>query len=218
MTDDADTGTEDDGLAADGNTGGDRESIRRAADAIASGGLVVYPTETVYGLGADALDPSAVERVFETKGRDRDDPLSLGVTSVDAALGHTRPTTLATAFMRAFLPGPVTVVVERDPSVPDALTGGRDRVGVRVPDHSVARTLLEETGPLTATSANVSGNGSVTRVAALDDRVHDRVAAVIDGGETSGAESTVVDPEKGEIHRRGAMAGAVEAWLADPPV
>ncbi|WP_223174331.1 L-threonylcarbamoyladenylate synthase [Halorubrum aquaticum] len=192
--------------------------MRRAADAIASGGLVVYPTETVYGLGADALDPSAVERVFETKGRDRDDPLSLGVTSVDAALGHTRPTTLATAFMRAFLPGPVTVVVERDPSVPDALTGGRDRVGVRVPDHSVARTLLEETGPLTATSANVSGNGSVTRVAALDDRVHDRVAAVIDGGETSGAESTVVDPEKGEIHRRGAMAGAVEAWLADPPV
>ncbi|WP_281194384.1 L-threonylcarbamoyladenylate synthase [Halorubrum sp. F4] len=225
MTDDADTGDEDRRLDAgdrrldaDGAGRVDRETLRRAADAVASGGLVVYPTETVYGLGADALDASAVERVFETKGRDRDDPLSLGVASVDAALGHTRPTALATAFMRAFLPGPVTVVVERDPAVPDVLTGGRDRVGVRVPDHPIARVLLEETGPLTATSANVSGNGSVTRVADLDERVRDRAAVVIDGGETSGAESTVVDPEHGEIHRRGAMAGAVEAWLADPPV
>ncbi|SMO44816.1 L-threonylcarbamoyladenylate synthase [Halorubrum cibi] len=218
MTDDADTGTEDDGLDADESNGGDRETLRRAADAVAAGELVVYPTETVYGLGADALDPIAVERAFETKGRDRDDPLSLGIASVDAASNHTRPTALATAFMRAFLPGPVTVVVERDQSVPDVLTGGRDRVGVRVPDHPVARALLEETGPLTATSANVSGNGSVTRVTDLDERVRDRVAAVIDGGETSGAESTVVDPENGTIHRRGAMAGAVEAWLADPPV
>ncbi|WP_080505272.1 L-threonylcarbamoyladenylate synthase [Halorubrum aethiopicum] len=218
MTDDADTGAEDRRLDADGSPDVDRESLRRAADAVAAGELVVYPTETVYGLGANALDPNAVERVFETKGRDRDDPLSLGVASVDAALGHTRPTALATAFLRAFLPGPVTVVVERDPAVPDALTGGRDRVGVRVPDHPIARALLEETGPLTATSANVSGSGSVTRVADLDERVRDRAAAVIDGGETSGAESTVVDPERGEVHRRGAMAGAVEAWLADPPV
>ncbi|WP_241964463.1 L-threonylcarbamoyladenylate synthase [Halorubrum sp. 48-1-W] len=192
--------------------------MRRAVGAVASGGLVVYPTETVYGLGGDALDASAVERVFETKGRDRDDPLSLGVASVDDALAHTRPTALALAFMRAFLPGPVTVVVERDPSVPGALTGGRDRVGVRVPDHPIARALLEEAGPLTATSANVSGGGSVTRVSDLDERVRDRVDVVIDGGETGGAESTVVDPEHGEIHRRGAMAGAIEAWLADPPV
>jgi L-threonylcarbamoyladenylate synthase len=218
VIDDADTGAGGRRPDADGAADVDRESLRRAADAVAAGGLVVYPTETVYGLGADALDPSAVDRVFETKGRDRDDPLSLGVASVDAALGHVRPTALATAFMRAFLPGPVTVVVERDPSVPDALTGGRDRVGVRVPDHPVARALLEETGPLTATSANVSGAGSVTRVADLDERVRDRAGAVIDGGETSGAESTVVDPERGEVHRRGAMAGAIEAWLADPPV
>ena len=225
MTDDADAGSEDHRRDAedhrpdtDGTIRTDRDSLRRAVDAVASGGLVVYPTETVYGLGADALDAGAVERVFETKGRDRDDPLSLGVASVDAALEHTRPTTLSTAFMRAFLPGPVTVVVDRDPAVPDALTGGRDRVGVRVPDHRIARALMEETGPLTATSANVSGSGSVTRVSELDGRVLNRAAVVIDGGETEGAESTVVDPERGAIHRRGAMAGAVEAWLADPPV
>lgn len=186
--------------------------------AVADGDLVVYPTETVYGLGGDALDPDAVERVFDLKGRDRGNPLSLGVASVDAALRHTRPTEFALAFARAFLPGPVTVVVERGADVPDALTAGDDRVGIRVPDHSLARTLLRETGPLTATSANVSGSGSVTRVDDLDDRIRDGVGAVIDDGETPGTESTVVDPEAGRIHRRGAMAGAIEAWLADPPV
>ena len=194
------------------------EALRAAAAAVDRGDLVVYPTETVYGLGADALDPDAVERVFELKGRDRSNPLSLGVASVDDALRYTRPTELAVAFARAFLPGPVTVVVERDDRVPDALTAGRDRVGIRVPDHDLARALLDETGPLTATSANVSGAGSVTRPSDLDDRIRDGVAAVIDGGETPGTESTVVDPEAGTIHRRGAMAGAIEAWLADPPV
>ncbi len=195
-----------------------RDDLRRAASAVADGELVVYPTETVYGLGADALDPEAVERVFELKGRDRSNPLSLGVESVDAALRYTKPTEFAVAFARAFLPGPVTVVVERGSSVPDVLTAGRDRVGVRIPDHSVARALLRETGPLTATSANVSGRGSVTRVADLDDRIREGVAAVIDDGEAPGTESTVVDPERRTIHRRGAMAGAIEAWLADPPV
>lgn len=195
-----------------------RETLDRAATAVAAGDVVVYPTETVYGLGADALDADAVGQVFEAKGRDRDDPLSLGVTSVDAALGHTRPTTVATAFMRAFLPGPVTVVVERKRTVPDALTAGRDRVGVRVPDHPIARALLAKTGPLTATSANVSGTGSVTSVDDLDGRIRKRATTVIDGGETPGTESTVVDPDAGRIHRRGAMGGAIEAWLDDPPV
>jgi len=194
------------------------DELRAAAAAVDRGDLVVYPTETVYGLGADALAAAAVERVFELKERDRDDPLSLGVASVDDALRYARPTELAAAFARAFLPGPVTVVVERGDRVPDALTAGRDRVGIRVPDHDLARTLLAETGPLTATSANVSGTGSVTSPDDLDDRIREGVAVVIDGGETPGTESTVVDPEAGTIHRRGAMAGAIEAWLADPPV
>ena len=195
-----------------------RDDVRRAAAAVADGELVVYPTETVYGLGGDALDPDAVERVFDLKGRDRSNPLSLGVASVDDALRHARPTEFAVAFARAFLPGPVTVVVERGDAVPDALTAGSDRVGLRVPDQPVARALLRETGPLTATSANVSGTGSVTGLDDLDDRIREGVGAVIDEGEAPGTESTVVDPEAGTIHRRGAMAGAIEAWLADPPV
>ena len=196
----------------------DSDSLRRAATAVANGDLVVYPTETVYGLGGDALDADAVERAFDLKGRERSNPLSLGVPSVDAALRHTRPTEFAVAFARAFLPGPVTVVVERAATVPDALTAGRDRVGIRVPDHPVARELLRETGPLTATSANVSGRGSVTHPDDLDDRIREGVAVVVDDGETPGTESTVVDPEARTIHRRGAMAGAIEAWLDDPPV
>lgn len=194
------------------------DELAAAADAIRDGGLVVYPTETVYGLGGDALDPTAVERVFDLKGRERSNPLSLGVPSVDAALRYTNPTEFAVAFARAFLPGPVTVVVERGDAVPDALTAGSDRVGVRVPDHPIARDLLRETGPLTATSANVSGRGSVTHPDDLDDRIREGVAVVIDDGETPGTESTVVDPDARTIHRRGAMAGAIEAWLDDPPV
>jgi L-threonylcarbamoyladenylate synthase len=190
------------------------ESVERAAAAIVDGDLVVYPTETVYGLGADALDTTAVERVFEAKGRDRSKPLSLGVPSVDAALEHVRVTDREERFMRAFLPGPVTVVVERSPTVPDALVAGRDRVGVRVPDHPLARDLLDAADtPVTATSANASGRPSVRRVADLDDRVRDAAAVVLDGGETPGTESTVLDPARDEILRRGARADEVVAWL-----
>jgi len=95
--------------------------------------------------------------------------------------------------MRAFLPGPVTVVVERGDRVPDALTGGRDRVGVRVPDHGLARDLLAAAGPLTATSANVSGNPSARRVDELDDEIREAAAVVLDGGETL----------RGGVHGRG---------------
>ena len=197
-----------------GPSGGDLDA---AAAAIRDGGAVVYPTETVYGLGADAGDADAVERVFELKRRDRSKPLSLGVASVDAALRHTRPTDRALRFMRAFLPGPVTVVVARDPSLPDALTAGGDRVGVRVPDHEVALSLFERAAPapVTATSANRSGAPSVTRPDDLDPALGAAVAAVVDVGPTPGAESTVVDPDRNLIHRRGAMADAVAAWLAD---
>ncbi|MFB6202578.1 MAG: L-threonylcarbamoyladenylate synthase [Halorhabdus sp.] len=189
--------------------------IEAAADVVASGELVVYPTETVYGLGADALDPRAVERVFEVKDRDRTKPLSLGVPDVDTALTYVRASARERSFMRAFLPGPVTVVLERRETIPAVLTGGRDRVGVRVPDHERARALLEHTGPLTATSANISGRESATRLDAVDSEIKERAGALLDGGETAGTASTVLDVASGEIHRRGANARRVEAWLAN---
>ncbi|WP_255151203.1 L-threonylcarbamoyladenylate synthase [Halorarius halobius] len=196
----------------------DEETLDRAAEAIRDGGLVVYPTETVYGLGADVTNRHAVERVFEAKRRDRSKPVSLAVDSVAAARGVTSPTERELEFMREFLPGPVTVVVERGPGVPDVLTGGRDRVGVRIPDHEVALALLERLAlPITATSANVSGRGSARRVADLDPEIRDAAAVVVDGGETPGGGSTVVDVEAGEIHRRGPLADDIEAWLQQRP-
>jgi len=186
-----------------------------AADAIRDGNLVVYPTETVYGLGADALDPDAIERAYAAKGRDRSKPLSLGVPSADAARDYVVTGEREERFMEAFLPGPVTVVCEKRDVVPAALTGGRERVGVRVPDHDIALALLKRVAPVTATSANRSGAGSVRRAADLDPDFRDDVAVVLDGGETGGVESTVVDVANDEIIRAGANADAIEAWLAD---
>ncbi|QIO21436.1 L-threonylcarbamoyladenylate synthase [Haloarcula sp. JP-L23] len=193
----------------------DEGDFEAAAAAIRDGDLVVYPTETVYGLAADASDSGAVERVFEAKGRARDKPVSMAVPDVDTALEYTRPTEREERFMREFLPGPVTVVVARREAVPDVLTAGESRVGVRVPDHPVALALLERVAPLTATSANVSGNPSARTVEELD-AIRDEAAVVLDAGETPGGTgSTVVDVSAGTIHRRGARADAVETWLAE---
>ena len=190
--------------------------VERAARAIEDGELVVYPTETVYGMGADAVDADAVERVFEVKGRARDKPVSLGVPSVERALEYVDPTERELAFMREFLPGPVTVVVQRRDVVPDVLSAGRETVGVRVPDHELALALFEASdAPVTATSANLSGTGSVREVSELSDEVREAVSEVVDGGRTDGMESTVVDVETGTIHRRGAMADTTESWLAE---
>lgn len=190
----------------------DDDRLDAAVDAVQRDGAVVYPTETVYGLGADALSVPAVEYVFELKNRPRDRPVSLAVPDVASIEAYAEPTSREREFAAEFLPGPVTLVLRRDPSVPDALTAGRDRVGVRVPDHPVARALLERVAPLTATSANRSGQGSARRVGEVDERVRDG-AVVLDDGETPGGESTVVDLSAGEILRRGALAGEIEDWL-----
>ncbi|WP_302082192.1 L-threonylcarbamoyladenylate synthase [Salinibaculum rarum] len=190
--------------------------VDRAAAAIADGDLVVYPTETVYGLGANALDAAAVDRLFEAKGRDRDKPVSMAVESVAIVPDYADPTDRERAFLDRFLPGPVTVLLQRGERVPDVLTAGRERVGVRVPDHEMALALLAaaET-PVTATSANVSGEPSACRIGDVHAPIREAVAVVLDGGETPGGGSTVVDPSTGEIHRRGPLADDIEAWLAE---
>ncbi|MEZ3142645.1 L-threonylcarbamoyladenylate synthase [Halobaculum sp. MBLA0143] len=190
--------------------------IDAAAAAVRDGDAVVYPTETVYGLGADATDPEAVRRVFELKGRDRSKPLSAAFPDVETALAAVEAGERARALMEAFLPGPVTVVVRRGPSFPDVLTAGSDRVGVRVPANDAARELAARAGrPVTATSANRSGTGSVRDPAELAPELRDAVAVVADEGPTPGGESTVVDPERREVLRAGADADEIRAWLSE---
>ena len=185
-----------------------------AVAALRRGDLVVYPTETVYGLGADALDPEAVERVFEAKGRSRQKPVSMAVPELAAAADYTRMTERERRFCERFLPGPATALVERTDRVPDVLVDGGDRVGIRIPDHDLARDLARRTGPITATSANRSGEPSARRIDEVDATIRER-ATVLDGGETPGTESTVVDVSAGRIVRRGELAGEIEAWLAE---
>ncbi|OVE83680.1 L-threonylcarbamoyladenylate synthase [Natronolimnobius baerhuensis] len=197
------------------NNASDDRAIARAADALGDGDLVVYPTETVYGLGANALESTAVERAFEVKGRDRDKPVSLAVPTFETALeaGYIEATARERAFAERFLPGPITLLCERTSVVPDVLCAGRDRVGIRVPDCKQALSLLEAAPcPITATSANVSGQPSARTVAEIDGQVREEVV-VLDGGETPGTESTVVDVSSETIHRRGALADEIAAWL-----
>lgn len=189
-------------------------TIEQASTAIHEEGCVIYPTETVYGLAADALNPTAIKRVFELKGRPRDRPISFAVPDIKMVNKYTRPTDRERDFMAEFLPGPVTVLLERKSEVPDVLTAGNERVGVRIPNHPIALDLLGRVAPLTATSANRSGAGSAHRVEEIDSNVRDAVATVLDGGTTPGNESTVVDVSSGVIHRRGALADEIETWLA----
>ncbi|WP_339105356.1 L-threonylcarbamoyladenylate synthase [Haloterrigena salinisoli] len=198
----------------------DEDALERAAEAVRAGELVVYPTETVYGLGADALDPDAVERVFEAKGRDRSKPVSFAVPTFETAVeeGYVRSSERERAFADEFLPGPVTLLCRRREPLPDVLTAGRDRVGVRVPDCEPALRFLEAADrPVTATSANVSGEPSARRIEDIGRQVLDE-AVVLEADDLYASidetvPSTVVDLESETIHRRGALADEIEAWL-----
>ena len=190
-------------------------AIDTATAAIQAGEAVIYPTETVYGLGADATDPAAVDRVFEIKTRPRDKPLSVAFADADHASQYTEPTDRELTFIQEFLPGPVTVIVDRQPTLPDTLTGGRRRVGVRIPANEAALALCRAAGPITATSANRSGEPSVQAPTTLPASVRESVGATIDTGRTPGTESTVVDIQARDIIRRGALVAEIEAWLAE---
>jgi L-threonylcarbamoyladenylate synthase len=200
-------------------TGPEAIDLTEAVEAVQAGDLVIYPTETVYGLGADATQTAAVEAVFDAKGRDRSKPMSIAIPSLATVSRYSTPTALAQQFMRAFLPGPVTVIVPRRPEViVDAVTAGGAAVGIRLPAHPVAQRLLTAVDPipLTATSANRSGAPAVTDLQSLDQRLLDTVGASIDSGVLEGsAPSTVVDPDANHIHRSGPLVRAVDAWLTE---
>jgi len=174
----------------------DMAAIRRAAEVIRAGGLVAFPTETVYGLGADGLSARAVARIFEAKGRPQDNPLILHVAAPEDArrvvlsVPHS-----ARMLMERFWPGPLTLVLPKRPEVPDEVSAGLATVGVRMPDNTIALTLIAESGvPIAAPSANASGRPSPTSADHVIADLAGRIEMILDGGPTSvGVESTVVD-------------------------
>jgi len=172
------------------------EAVARAADVIRAGGLVAFPTETVYGLGANALDAAAVARIFEAKGRPATNPVIVHVADVSEVLNvaSTWPETAARLAAR-FWPGPLTVVVPKADAVPPIVTANGPTVAVRCPNHAVARDLIRAAGvPIAAPSANRSTELSPTRAEHVAKGLAGRIDLVLDGGPCAGGiESTVVD-------------------------
>ena len=191
------------------------ESIAEAAQILRAGGTVAFPTETVYGLGANALDPAAVAKIFSAKDRPDWDPLIVHITDRRMLEQVARVTPKAEKLVKAFWPGPMTLLLPRTADIPDAVTAARPLVGVRMPAHPIAAALIQEAGvPVAAPSANRFGRTSPTTAQHVLEDLEDRIDAILDGGPTTvGVESTVLDPgEVGGpmlIYRPGAITPAM---------
>lgn len=174
----------------------DARDIAQAVAALRAGRLVAFPSETVYGLGADASNPDAVRRIFEAKGRPADHPVIVHVASAAQLDDWARDIPVsAFSLAEAFWPGPLTLVLRRRPHVSDLVTGGQDTVGIRVPSHPVAQALLKAFGAgVAGPSANRFGRISPTTADHVREELGDRVNIVLEGGESDvGIESTIID-------------------------
>ena len=192
------------------SSGFDPRAIEEAAALLASGEVVVFPTETVYGLGADAFNPSGVARIFELKRRPRFDPLIVHISHRDwvSDLAVAVPKG-AHALMDRFWPGPLTIILKKREAVPDIVTAGLSTVGIRMPRHEVALRLIDRLGrPIAAPSANPFGYMSTTTAADVVSLFDDRLPMILDGGPSSyGIESTIVSviEDRLRLHRHGSI-------------
>ena len=201
---------------------GDPDALAEAARAIRSGEPVAFPTETVYGLGVNALDPIAVARVFEVKGRPRFDPLIVHLAATDELPRYADPEDLADPrvgrLAARFWPGPLTLVLRKRPVIPAIVTAGLDTVGLRIPDHPVALRLIAAAGvPIAGPSANRFGGLSPTRAEHVRRQLGDRIGLILDGGPSRiGVESTVVLLARGRavlLRPGGLSVEAIEAEI-----
>ncbi|MBS7297889.1 MAG: threonylcarbamoyl-AMP synthase [Eubacteriales bacterium] len=170
---------------------------------IRAGGLVCFPTETVYGLGANAFDENAAYKVFEAKGRPSDNPLIVHLSDISQLETVAREVPEeAYKLFEAYSPGPLTVILKKKETLPAAVTAGLDTVAVRIPSHPIARALINAAGvPIAAPSSNLSGKPSPTKAEHVIADMNGRVDAIIDGGMCSvGVESTVVELAKGTVN------------------
>lgn len=196
-------------------------TLDRAAAILRNGGLVALPTETVYGLGANALDRAAVERIFAAKSRPAWDPIIVHIASLEMLEGLVKEIPFAAQrLMEHFWPGPLTLLLPRASGVPDCVTAGRPLLGVRMPEHPVALDLIRRTGvPVAAPSANRFGHISPTAAAHVLDDLDGRIDAILDAGPAAkGVESTVLDPAPTPmiIYRPGAVTAEQIRAVAGP--
>jgi L-threonylcarbamoyladenylate synthase len=185
--------------------------VEQAVKVLQRDGIIVYPTETVYGLGGDALSEEAVLRVYTVKQRPLSQPMSVAVSDVDMLWAIAHIDDDAEAFVRRFLPGAVTVVLPATSCIPAMLTGGTGLIGVRMPDHEIALSIIAELdAPITATSANITGKRAPLR----PDEVTVVYDLMVDGGILPGTPSTVVDLVHRKIIRPGALVDDVARFLS----
>ncbi len=168
--------------------------LRQAAEILRSGGLVVFPTETVYGLGGNGTDAAAAKKIYAAKGRPSDNPLIIHIASPEEADRYAHTNAVYRRLAKAFMPGPLTVVLPRRECIPTSVTGGLETVAVRCPSHPVAHRLIELCGfPIAAPSANLSGKPSPTCAEDVIQDLSGRVDMILDGGDCEiGLESTIV--------------------------
>ncbi|RBQ24718.1 MAG: Threonylcarbamoyl-AMP synthase [Methanocorpusculum sp. MCE] len=186
--------------------------IDKAVRVLSRDGLVVYPTETVYGLGADALSDTAVIKVYEAKQRPLGKPISVAVSDIEMIYGIADVSPFAERFISKFLPGPITIVLPVKNCLPGDLSGGTGTIGIRYPDHTLALELISMFDcPITATSANISGEVSPVSV----DQVNVPHDYLLDGGVLPGIPSTVVNLETRNIERPGAMLDDIARFFIE---
>jgi len=185
-----------------------KHELEQILSSLHFGRLVVYPTETVYGLGADPFDETAVKRVYIAKRRPFDMPLSIAVNDISVADQMAELDENAYRLAKAFLPGPLTLLVKKRPILPDIVTASLPEVGIRIPDHPLALRLLDEFGPIISTSANVHSHPNPTTVETAIADLGNSVATYVDGGPCKvGTPSTIVQIIDGtvEVIRYGAI-------------
>lgn len=178
-----------------------KKNIQLCAAEIKSGGVVAFPTETVYGLGANALDETAVKKIYEAKGRPGDNPLIVHISAADQIydIAAEIPES-ALLLVKKFMPGALTIILKKKAIIPDIVSGGRDTVGIRFPSHKVAQEFLHECGvPVCAPSANTSTRPSPTMAMHVYTDLNGKIPYILDGGRCEiGVESTIIDLSEGK--------------------
>ena len=187
----------------------DELDLTKAITALKKGEVIVYPTDTLYGLGADIYNKAAVRKVFEIKKRPMDNPLPVAVSDVDEIDKIAFLDEKAIRLVERFLPGEMTIVLRKRSIVPDIVTGSLDKIAIRIPDDKIALRLLSEFGPLTATSANIHGKKTPFVIKDIKMQFKERdVTVYLDAGRLEGQPSTIVDvtDKKIKIIREGALS------------
>lgn len=190
----------------------DQKQVEKAVAILQKSGVVAYPTDTVFGLGANIYDAKAVERVFQIKRRPHGMPLPILIASEDQLTTLTiKIPRVASELIRRFWPGALTLIFQKSMSVPDNLTGGSNKIAIRMPDHPIPLSIIKNLRkPITGTSANISGKPNPMNQTEVKSQLDENVDLIIEGGQCSGTESTIVDitREKINIVRYGAISAS----------